>query len=120
MKTRELGSTGIEVSAIGLGCMAMSGYYGPSDEAGSIAVIHRALELGTNFLDTADIYGNGANEELVGRAIKSKRDQVVLATKFGIVMRPDGSSAIDGSPAYVRRACEASLRRLGVAPWPTW
>jgi aryl-alcohol dehydrogenase-like predicted oxidoreductase len=116
MKARKLGRTGTDISAIGLGCMGMNAFYGPSDEGGSIAVIHRALELGINFLDTADMYGNGTNEELVGRAIRGKRNQVVLATKFGNVTRPDGKGwDIDGSPAYVRRAVEASLRRLGVA-----
>jgi aryl-alcohol dehydrogenase-like predicted oxidoreductase len=118
MKTRKLGTTGVDISAIGLGCMSMSAVYGPTDDAGSIATIHRALELGINFLDTADIYGAGGNEELVGRAIKGKRDQVVLATKFGNVIKgswADGKGyAIDGSPAYVKRAVEASLRRLGV------
>ena len=115
MKTRTLGRTGTDISAIGLGCMGMNAFYGPSDEGGSIAVIHRALDLGINFLDTADMYGNGTNEELVGRAIRGKRNQVVLATKFGNVTRPDGKGwDIDGSPAYVRRAVEASLRRLGV------
>jgi aryl-alcohol dehydrogenase-like predicted oxidoreductase len=118
MKTRKLGTTGIDISAIGLGCMSMSPVYGPTDDATSIATIHRALELGINFLDTADIYGAGGNEELVGRAIKGKRDQVVLATKFGNVIKgswADGKGyAIDGSPAYVKRAAEASLRRLGV------
>jgi aryl-alcohol dehydrogenase-like predicted oxidoreductase len=118
METRALGSTGLEVSAIGLGCMGMvntKGFYGPSDDARSIGVIHRALELGITLLDTADIYGRGVNEELVGQALKGKRDQAILATKFGNVWRADGSGYdIDGSPAYVRRACEASLRRLGV------
>jgi aryl-alcohol dehydrogenase-like predicted oxidoreductase len=118
MKTRKLGTTGIDISAIGLGCMSMSPVYGPTDDVISIATIHRALELGINFLDTADIYGAGGNEELVGRAIKGKRDQVVLATKFGNVIKgswADGEGyAIDGSPAYVKRAAEASLRRLGV------
>jgi aryl-alcohol dehydrogenase-like predicted oxidoreductase len=118
MKTRKLGTTGIDISAIGLGCMSMSPVYGPTDDGTSIATIHRALELGINFLDTADIYGVGGNEELVGRAIKGKRDQVVLATKFGNVIKgswADGKGyAIDGSPAYVKRAAEASLRRLGV------
>jgi aryl-alcohol dehydrogenase-like predicted oxidoreductase len=118
MNTRKLGTTGPSISAIGLGCMSMSPVYGPTDDATSIATIHRALELGINFLDTADIYGAGGNEELVGRAIKGKRDQVVLATKFGNVIKgswADGKGyAIDGTPAYVRRAAEASLRRLGV------
>jgi aryl-alcohol dehydrogenase-like predicted oxidoreductase len=118
MKTRKLGTTGIDISAIGLGCMSMSPVYGPTDDATSIATIDRALELGINFLDTADIYGAGGNEELVGRAIKGRRDQVVLATKFGNVIKgswADGKGyAIDGSPAYVKRAVEASLRRLGV------
>jgi aryl-alcohol dehydrogenase-like predicted oxidoreductase len=118
MKTRKLGNTGIEIPAIGLGCMGMSSVYGAADDATSIAVIHRALELGINLLDTADIYGTGGNEELVGRAIRGKRDQVVLATKFGHVIRgtwADGKGYdIDGSPAHVKRAAEASLRRLGV------
>jgi aryl-alcohol dehydrogenase-like predicted oxidoreductase len=118
MKTRKLGNSGIDISAIGLGCMSMSPVYGPTDDVTSIATIHRALELGINFLDTADIYGAGGNEELVGRAVKGKRDQVVLATKFGNVIKgswADGKGyAIDGSPAYVKRAAEASLRRLGV------
>jgi aryl-alcohol dehydrogenase-like predicted oxidoreductase len=118
MKTRKLGSTGVDIPAIGLGCMGMSSVYGTADDVTSIAVIHRALELGINFLDTADIYGAGGNEELVGRAIKGKRDGVVLATKFGNVIKgswADGKGyGIDGSPAYVRHAVEASLRRLGV------
>ena len=115
---KETGNTGIEIPAIGLGCMGMSSVYGAADDATSIAVIHRALELGVTFLDTADIYGTGGNEELVGRAIRGKRDQVVLATKFGHVIKgswADGKGYdIDGSPAYVKRAAEASLRRLGV------
>src|SRR4051812_40824698 len=118
MNRRKLGNSGLDISAIGLGCMSMSPVYGPTDDAGSIATIHRALELGINFLDTADIYGAGGNEELVGRAIKGKRDQVVLATKFGNVIKgswADGKGYdTDGSPAYVRRAVEASLSRLGV------
>jgi aryl-alcohol dehydrogenase-like predicted oxidoreductase len=118
MKTRKLGSTGVDLPAIGLGCMGMSSVYGAADDATSIAVIHRALELGVTFLDTADIYGAGGNEELVGRAIKGRRDRFVLATKFGNVIKgswADGKGyAIDGSPAYVKRAAEASLRRLGV------
>lgn len=115
MERRKLGTVGPEVSAIGLGCMGMSDFYGPSEDARSIAVIHRALELGIDFLDTADMYGVGRNEELVGRALKGKRDQVVIATKFGNVRAPDGRFlGIDGRPEYVRQACEASLRRMGV------
>jgi aryl-alcohol dehydrogenase-like predicted oxidoreductase len=105
---------GLEVSEQGLGCMGMSAWYGPTDEAESIATIRRALELGITFLDTADIYGQGANEELVGRAIAGRRDEVVLATKFGNRVRDDGTRTIDGSPDYVRQAIDASLRRLGV------
>jgi aryl-alcohol dehydrogenase-like predicted oxidoreductase len=118
MKTRKLGNTALDIPAIGLGCMGMSSVYGAADDATSISVIHRAIELGINFLDTADIYGAGGNEELVGRAIKGKRSQVVLATKFGNVIKgswADGKGYnIDGSPAYVKRAAEQSLRRLGV------
>ncbi|GAA2876648.1 aldo/keto reductase [Streptosporangium fragile] len=115
MNKRRLGRGGPEVSAIGLGCMGMSEFYGRADEAESIAVIHRALDLGVDFLDTADMYGSGHNEELVGRAISGRRDEVVLATKFGIVRTEDPAvRRIDGSPEYVRRAADASLRRLGV------
>jgi len=118
MQTRKLGNTNVTIPAIGFGCMGLSSVYGAADDATSIAVIHRALELGVTFLDTADIYGAGENEELVARAIKGKRDQVVLATKFGNRIRgtwADGKGYdIDGSPAYVKRAAEASLRRLGV------
>jgi aryl-alcohol dehydrogenase-like predicted oxidoreductase len=111
---RTLGSEGLEVSEQGLGCMGMSAWYGPTDEAESIATIQRALELGITFLDTADVYGQGANEELVGRAIAGRRDEVVLATKFGNRWFDDGSRTIDGSPDYVREAIDASLRRLNV------
>jgi aryl-alcohol dehydrogenase-like predicted oxidoreductase len=112
MQTRHLGS--LTVSAIGLGCMGMSEFYGPGDEAQSIATIHRALELGCNFLDTADMYGPFTNEVLVGKAIAGRRDEVVLATKFGNERRPDGSwVGINGRPEYVRAACDASLARLG-------
>jgi aryl-alcohol dehydrogenase-like predicted oxidoreductase len=115
MDQRELGRSGLTVSALGLGCMGMSEFYGPGDEAESIATIHRALELGFTFLDTADMYGVGANEELVGRAIAGRRERVTLASKFGSVRGPKGEFlGVDGSPEYVRRACEASLRRLGV------
>jgi aryl-alcohol dehydrogenase-like predicted oxidoreductase len=115
MKKRTLGSEGLEVSAEGLGCMGMSEFYGATDDGEAIATIHRALELGVNFLDTADMYGPFANERLVGRAIADRREGVVLATKFGNERREDGSwVGINGKPEYVRRACEASLERLGV------
>jgi aryl-alcohol dehydrogenase-like predicted oxidoreductase len=115
MKRRRLGAHGPEVSAIGLGCMGMSEFYGPAEEARSIAVIHRALEIGVDFLDTADMYGVGANEELVGRALKGRRDRAVLATKFGNVRGGDGGFlGVNGKPEYLRQACDASLRRLGV------
>jgi aryl-alcohol dehydrogenase-like predicted oxidoreductase len=114
MRERQLGRVGPKVSAIGLGCMPMSGVYGDTSDDECIATIHRALDLGVNLLDTADVYGNGHNEELVGRAIRGRRDEVVLATKFGIRRdAPDGMN-INGRPEYVREACEASLRRLGV------
>jgi aryl-alcohol dehydrogenase-like predicted oxidoreductase len=115
MQTRKVGRSGLEVSALGLGCMGMSEFYGPSGELEGIDTIHRSIELGVTFLDTADIYGMGRNEELVGRAIRDRRDRVVLATKFGVLRTPDGSFiGVKGSADYVRTCCEASLRRLGV------
>ncbi|MCD6070165.1 MAG: aldo/keto reductase [Microvirga sp.] len=113
MQQRRLGQ--LQVSALGLGCMGMSEFYGNGDEAESIATIHRAIELGVTFLDTADMYGVGRNEELVGRAIADRRDKVVLATKFGNVRGPNGERlGINGKPDYVRQACEASLKRLKI------
>ncbi|HEX2763486.1 MAG TPA: aldo/keto reductase [Allosphingosinicella sp.] len=115
MRRRRLGRGGPEVSAIGLGCMGMSEFYGAADEAESIATIHAAIERGVDFLDTADMYGVGRNEELVGRAIADRRERVFLATKFGNVRGEDGSfKGVCGRPDYVRSACEASLKRLGV------
>ena len=109
MQTRKLGNSGFEVSAIGLGCMSMSGIYGEADDDESISVIQHAIGKGVTFIDTADMYGNGHNEEVVGKALKGRREQVILATKFGNT--PDG---VNGRPEYVQQACEASLRRLGL------
>ncbi|MEN5177482.1 aldo/keto reductase [Brevundimonas diminuta] len=114
MKMRKLGRNGPEVSAVGLGCMGMSAFYGGADEAQSIAVIHRALDLGVTLFDTAEMYGPHTNEVLVGKALKGRRDEAFIATKFGINRQPDGSAVTDGSPANVRRAVEGSLSRLGV------
>ncbi len=112
---RTLGRSGLSVSALGLGCMGMSEFYGAGDETESIRTIHRAIDMGMTFLDTADIYGLGRNEELVGKAIRDRRGKVVLATKFGNVRGKDGSwLGVNGKPGYVRASCEASLRRLGV------
>lgn len=115
MDTRKLGSQGLVVSALGLGCMGMSDFYGPTDDVESVETIHRAIVLGVTFFDTADMYGPFKNEELLGRAIRDRRDQVIVATKFGNRRSPDGAFlGISGRPEYVREACDASLRRLGV------
>jgi len=115
VEQRNLGSQGLVVSAMGLGCMGMSDFYGARDDAESIATMHRALELGISLLDTADAYGPSTNERLVGRAVADRRDRVVIATKFGFVRKPDGSFVgVSGRPEYVRQACDASLQRLGV------
>jgi aryl-alcohol dehydrogenase-like predicted oxidoreductase len=114
MKKRKLGTQGLEVSELGLGCMGMSQFYGPRDDNESAATLERAVELGINFFDTADVYGVGHNEELVGKALRKYRDRVIIATKFGNQVLPDGKRAINGRPEYVRSACDASLKRLGV------
>ncbi len=114
METRKLGQE-LEVSALGLGCMGMSEFYGKRDDTEAIATIHRAIDLGVTFLDTADMYGSGDNEELVGKAIKDRRDAIILATKFGIVRSDDPNSrGFNGKPEYVRQSCDASLKRLGI------
>ena len=111
---RRLGNSTLDVSSVGLGCMSMSGTYGPGDDAQSTAVVQRALDMGVNFLDSSDMYGWGHNETLLGQALKGRRNQAVLATKFGQVQRPGGANAVDGRPQYVIQACDASLKRLGV------
>jgi aryl-alcohol dehydrogenase-like predicted oxidoreductase len=114
MEKRRLGANGPEVSAIGLGCMSLSGTYGPSDAREGIALIHRAIELGVDHFDSSDMYGWGQNEELLGRALKDRRQGVLIASKFGQTQRPGGANGVDGRPEYVMAACEASLQRLGV------
>ena len=114
MEMRTLGKSGIKVSAVGLGLMSMSGIYGNANDEESIRVIHYALDKGINFLDSADMYGWGHNEELLGRALRGRRDGVVVATKFGQTKSADGRQDVDGSPAYVLRACDASLKRMGI------
>jgi aryl-alcohol dehydrogenase-like predicted oxidoreductase len=114
VEQRTLGKSALAVSAIGLGCMSMSNVYGKCDDAESIAVVHHALDLGVNFLDSSDMYGWGQNEELLGRALRGRRDRVVLATKFGNLRKPDGTAGVNGRPEYVPQACDASLKRLGI------
>ena len=114
MEHRQLGHSSLSVPALGLGCMSMSGTYGKHDDAQSIGVVHRALDLGVNLLDSSDMYGFGHNEELLGRAIRGRRNQVVMATKFGQVRTPEGRATVNGRPDYVSQACDASLKRLGI------
>jgi aryl-alcohol dehydrogenase-like predicted oxidoreductase len=114
MERRRLGKSSLEVSAIGLGCTGLSGTYGPADDGESIKLIHKAIDLGVNHLDSSDMYGWGHNEELIGKALKGRRDRVVLTTKFGQVQNPGGPNKVDGRPEYVVQACDASLKRLGV------
>lgn len=114
MRTRKLGGSGIEVPVIGLGCMVMPGFYGAGSEEESIATLQRAPEIGVTMLDSSDLYGNGKNEELIGRAIAGRRDDYFVVTKFGNVRTPDGKPSVDGRPEYVQQACEASLKRLNI------
>ena len=114
MERRQLGHSTLSVPALGLGCMSMSGTYGKQDDTQSIDVVHRAIDLGVNFLDSSDMYGFGQNEELLGRAIRGRRDQVVMSTKFGQVRTPEGKMTVNGRPDYVTQACDASLKRLGI------
>ncbi|TCZ53959.1 aldo/keto reductase [Roseicella aquatilis] len=114
MPHRRLGTAGLSVSAIGLGCMSLSGVYGEADDDASVALIHAAIERGIDHFDSSDMYGWGHNEEVLGRALRGLRDRVILATKFGQTQNPGGPNGINGTPAYVQQACEASLRRLGV------
>jgi len=111
---RRVGKAGPEVSAIGLGCMSLSGVYGTSDDEAGIRLIHRAIELGVDHFDSSDMYGWGQNEELLGRALKGRRNGILITSKFGQTRRPGGANGVDGSPAYISQACEASLKRLGV------
>src|SRR3989442_6330424 len=113
MEHRRLGHSSLSVPALGLGCMSMSGTYGKGDDAQSIEVVHRALDLGVNLLDSSDMYGFGHNEELLGRAVRGRRDQVVLTTKFGQARTPEGRAIVNGRPEYVGQACDARLQRLG-------
>jgi aryl-alcohol dehydrogenase-like predicted oxidoreductase len=114
MEQRQLGHSSLSVSALGLGCMSMSGTYGKQDDAQSIGVVRRAIDLGVNLLDSSDMYGFGQNEELLGRAIRGRRNQVVMSTKFGQVRTPEGKMTVNGRPDYVAQACDASLKRLGI------
>jgi len=114
LETRRLGGSTLEVSAIGMGCMGLSGVYGPADDAESTTLIHKAIDLGVNHLDSSDMYGWGHNEELIGKALRGRRDRVILTTKFGQVQNPGGPNQVNGRPEYVVQACDASLKRLGV------